>query len=296
MERIMHLERARRRAKESGFTLVELAIVLVIIGLIIGGVLVGQDLIKAAEIRATVSQIEGYNAAVNTFRTKYKGLPGDIRNIGSFFDTSVGAGWENLENGDGDRQLEVCGTAVTTCAAPSSVNVAAPLHSGEALQFWHHLSASELVPGFYNGCPQDAATCVDVPADEDGALDRAFPRSKLDRNGIGVFADGGANYYQIGIAETSATAFAARASLTPQEAFDLDSKMDDGRPGTGAVVVRSAQAASYANDPVVAADGDAAATPTTSCITEDVTATAATTWEYALTNTNLTCSLRFKMN
>ncbi len=47
-----------------GFTLIELSIVLVIIGLIIGGVLVGKDLIKAAEIRATISQINKYNHAV----------------------------------------------------------------------------------------------------------------------------------------------------------------------------------------------------------------------------------------
>ena len=52
----------------SAFTLVELAIVLVIIGLIVGGVLVGQDLIKAAQIRSVVTDIERYNAAATTFR------------------------------------------------------------------------------------------------------------------------------------------------------------------------------------------------------------------------------------
>ena len=50
---------------KSGFTLVELSIVLVIIGLIIGGVVVGRDLIDAATIRAQISQIEKYNTAVN---------------------------------------------------------------------------------------------------------------------------------------------------------------------------------------------------------------------------------------
>src|SRR5580700_8566203 len=66
---------------KSGFTLIELSIVLVIIGLIVGGVLVGQDLIRAAGVRATISQIEKYNTAVNTFRAKYNNqLPGDISN------------------------------------------------------------------------------------------------------------------------------------------------------------------------------------------------------------------------
>src|ERR1700691_433072 len=65
-------------ASQSGFTLIELSIVLVIIGLIVGGVLVGQDLIRAAEVRAQISQIEKYNTAVNTFRDKYNALPGDL--------------------------------------------------------------------------------------------------------------------------------------------------------------------------------------------------------------------------
>ncbi len=61
-----------------GFTLVELAIVLVVIGLIAGGVLVGRDLINAAGVRAQVGQIEKYQTAVNAFRLKYNGLPGDL--------------------------------------------------------------------------------------------------------------------------------------------------------------------------------------------------------------------------
>ena len=68
---------AEYRRRREGFTLIELSLVLVIVGLIIGGVVVGRDLIHSAEIRATISQIEKYNTAVNTFRTKYNCLPGD---------------------------------------------------------------------------------------------------------------------------------------------------------------------------------------------------------------------------
>src|SRR6201999_1632157 len=70
--------RIHKRTSEQGFTLIELSIVLVIIGLIVGGVLVGQDLIRAAAVRAQISQIEKYQTAVNTFRGKYGGLPGDL--------------------------------------------------------------------------------------------------------------------------------------------------------------------------------------------------------------------------
>ena len=64
----------------SGFTLVELAIVMTIIGLLIAGILKGQQLIENARVAATVSQIRAYEAALTTFRDTYGALPGDILN------------------------------------------------------------------------------------------------------------------------------------------------------------------------------------------------------------------------
>ena len=105
--------------EQQGFTLIELSIVLVIIGLIVGGILVGQDLIKAAEIRATVAQVEKYNAAVNTFRTKFNAIPGDISAtqataFGLFTETTLGntAGHE-----DGNGLVEGAASGVTASAA-----------------------------------------------------------------------------------------------------------------------------------------------------------------------------------
>ncbi|MGB1539835.1 MAG: prepilin-type N-terminal cleavage/methylation domain-containing protein, partial [Rickettsiales bacterium] len=294
-----------------GFTLVELSIVLVIIGLIIGGVLVGQDLIKAAEIRATVSQIESYNAAVNTFRGRFNGLPGDIRNVTSFFDAGSGNTWPDLIDGDGDRSLEACedGTGPGNDSTNDTdglcngvdpheyVDVATLAeHTGELLQFWHHLSAAELVPGYYNGCYFGGAGDSGSVADC-GLLEAAFPRSKMDRNGIGVYATGGRNYYQIGVTG-AAMAYEVEPSLTPEEAYNLDQKMDDGKPGTGAVVAKSAQAGGTAvNTAMAAADGDFTASATaTACVAEDVTGVTAPQWTYALLNENITCSLRLRMN
>ena len=68
------------RSGNGGFTLLEMSIVLVVIGLIVGGVLVGRDLISAAYTRAQISQIEKFNTAVNTFYGKYQALPGDMNN------------------------------------------------------------------------------------------------------------------------------------------------------------------------------------------------------------------------
>src|SRR5579871_6353801 len=102
---------------EQGFTLIELSIVLVIIGLIVGGVLVGQDLIKAAQIRAEVTQLERYNTAVNTFRSKYNGVPGDLLSATNFFASVTGQASGTAGLGNGDGLVQSLSTVAATCAA-----------------------------------------------------------------------------------------------------------------------------------------------------------------------------------
>ena len=64
---------------QAGFTLVELAIVMIIIGLLIGGVLKGQQLITNAQVAAQVAQFKAIDAAATSFRDMYAGVPGDIQ-------------------------------------------------------------------------------------------------------------------------------------------------------------------------------------------------------------------------
>jgi prepilin-type N-terminal cleavage/methylation domain-containing protein len=65
---------------QAGFTLVELAIVMIIIGLLIAGVLKGQQLIGNAKVTAQVAQFKAIDAATSTFKDMYASLPGDITN------------------------------------------------------------------------------------------------------------------------------------------------------------------------------------------------------------------------
>src|SRR5579883_3383059 len=97
----------RSRMKTSGFTLIELSIVLIIIGLIVGGILTGRDLIDAAARRAQISQIEKYNTAVHTFQVKYGYLPGDIPDpyATNFGFASRGS---SQGSGDGDGMIDGC--------------------------------------------------------------------------------------------------------------------------------------------------------------------------------------------
>ena len=97
--------RSQRKAGtslKSAFTLVELSIVLVIIGLLAGGVLLGKDLIQAAEVRAQISQLEKLETEINTFKIKYNCLSGDCTNATTFLSTYAGY---TIYDGDGDGTI-----------------------------------------------------------------------------------------------------------------------------------------------------------------------------------------------
>lgn len=68
------------RLRQSGFSLVEISIVIVVIGLLVGGVLAGRSVIRAAELRAVGTEMNNYVTAIYQFRDKYSGLPGDLVN------------------------------------------------------------------------------------------------------------------------------------------------------------------------------------------------------------------------
>lgn len=87
-----------------GFTLIELALVLVIIGLVVGGVLVGRDLIEAGKIRAQINQIADIETQMNTFRLKYDCLPGDCPNATDALGNTYGS--NTIVNGDGNGIIQ----------------------------------------------------------------------------------------------------------------------------------------------------------------------------------------------
>lgn len=227
----------------AGFTLVEMAIVLVVIGLIVGGIFVGRDLVENARVRAQLTQIEKYSAAVKAFQLKYNNfLPGDIPNPHAVNFGFVSRG-SNRGQGDGNGIIE--GNRINSSATNSGVYQTA----GETLMFWVDLSAAGLIDGNFTA----ASPSVTVGTVTTG-LGAYFPAARLQQENYVYVASGlvdaGHNYFGVqnivglgtvncggpssGYMDSNFTA--GQAGWSVRQASDADQKIDDGFPQSGRVM------------------------------------------------------------
>jgi prepilin-type N-terminal cleavage/methylation domain-containing protein len=131
--------------KQSGFTLIEIAIVLVIIGLLLGGVLKGQELITSARVRNLISQQDGVKAAYFGFLDRFRSLPGDY-SLASTNIANVAAG----ANGNGNGQIQ-------SILGGGTID--------EHIAVWDHLSKAGFINGSYTYAvlPETPATAPSNP-------------------------------------------------------------------------------------------------------------------------------------
>ncbi len=125
-----------KNSAEAGFTLVEIAIVLVIIGLLLGGILKGQEMITQAKIKNVINDFNGITAAMNSYRDRYRTLPGD--------DNSAAGRWAGAFSGNGNGQFDAGGAAEVYNNVPAGPPTAA---TPEVNKFWWHLRLSGFVAG-----------------------------------------------------------------------------------------------------------------------------------------------------
>ncbi len=183
-----------------GFTLLELSIVLVIIGLIIGGITVGADMIRSAELSSVASDFTKYRTSINTFRLKYNALPGDMKNATAYWPTAAG-------NGNGNRAFD----------------------DMERMKAWNHLGLSGIVPGSYAGT---RGYNVDLVLGVD------MPESRVSGAGFGLRSGPGygntqRSYIEFGVPRDGGLHQLSAAALSPPDAHAIDVKIDDGIANKG---------------------------------------------------------------
>jgi type II secretory pathway pseudopilin PulG len=204
----------------AAFTLVELAIVIVIVGLLAVSMLSGSEMIKNAEIRSFVSQLSKLNSATSTFRVKYGNLPGDVKGPRATefgFVTRSGA----IGHGDGNGLIESCAANGRALGCETAL-------------FWQDLSDAHLIA-------DKLSTTTDAYIDGTAPTFNAsnhLPAVKL-RSGVYMFTyplNDRNTYYVGSFASVNATGVITTGDgLTPREANDIDKKLDNEIPNTGTI-------------------------------------------------------------
>ena len=190
------------KTAQKGFTLVEIAIVLVIIGLLLGGILKGQEMIVQARIKNVIADMTGVSAALYGYQDRYRALPGDDPNA-----TRWGA---VTQPGNNTGMVE--GAYNVACPAAPVVGTA------ESCLFWHHMRLSGFVAGTGSQQPFNAVQGLlgvqtgDAAAPVAPALASAAPA-----------------------APGFVTLIVCSSNLPEKIAIAADTQMDDGDARTGTV-------------------------------------------------------------
>ncbi len=185
------------RKRQTGFTLIEIAIVLVIIGLLLGGVLKGQELIQNARVRNIIAQQDGIKAAYFGFQDRYRGIPGDYPSALA------------IQN--------IPGVSAAVCGANCGGNSNGQIDPGaETFLAWYHLSRSGFITGNYQTNGTEAiATLANSPTNPYGGF-------------MQIIND--ATYQAAGPARNNVKTGTGIPSLVLAE---VDRKIDDGNPASG---------------------------------------------------------------
>lgn len=216
----------KHKLLQKGFSLVELSISLVIVGLLIAAVVAGSDMIKTAKLRGVVTEVQKYKVAIDSFTEAYSGLPGDITNAIDYFGdagdcgNAVRADAPGTCNGNGDGMLSGVSAGDDT----------------EPYTLWDQLSLAKMISGHYTGGGNSADIGVNCPRsvnfDDSGFSLRYYGSRWTYTDDLG--RDFSGNYIMFGKPDGNRNDVIDE-SLTADDAFYLDSKMDDGKPAYGGV-------------------------------------------------------------
>jgi prepilin-type N-terminal cleavage/methylation domain-containing protein len=201
---------------DKGFTLVEISIVMIIIGLLIGGIFGGMKLVDNANVQRTVQDIKAIESSALTFRDIYRALPGDIRNPNTRIPNCTVA--PCATTGNGNRQIGV-------------VSVTAQItNTDENFTFWHHLQAANLVQMDYSN-----TLTMDFGEGAPSSPIGGGYRLNNITGGVG-FCLTQFTGTQISVSGAPSADWTTAANVSCDLIRGVDVKMDDGLPASGLMI------------------------------------------------------------
>ena len=231
---------------KQGFTLLELSIVLVVIAMIVGGVVIAQSMVRDAQMRGVIGELTRYTEALKNFQDKYYALPGDFAGAEALWGTAYGAcplgasdGTQTC-NGNGNGRIGDQSTA-------NGIN--------EEFRAWQHLSNAGMVEGKFSGISGSTGY-------HERLVGTNIPKSQMEGAGWGLTAitvkdlsDIPALTDQVPYIagdippnhvlwfggdsdDASNNSNTQTEVLKVEEALNLDTKIDDGRPYSGKMVAQ----------------------------------------------------------
>lgn len=210
----------------AAFTLIELALALVVVGLLVGGVLMGQEVLRAAQLRSVGVHSQQYLAAIREFRNQYQALPGDFTGATRLWGTGTCPSGNALK--EGSRTCDGNGD--------SAINL-----WNEMYRAWQHLSNAGLITGNFTGTHLEVAgrgvgePGVNIPAERlrGGGWSLVVLTPSITYNEFG-YSDLPLTYFNFLLLGRSSTTEYANGAIVPaRDAEQIDLKLDDGKPGTG---------------------------------------------------------------
>lgn len=227
------------RAACRGFTLIEMAVVLVIIALVSGGIIIGRDMIEAATLRQQLRQIEDIRAGVGAFRARYHYLPGDLPAVeAAALGFTPRAGTRG--RGDGNGVLETCDCNFDPQDCPEF-----PMGC-ELFLVWADLGRTAMIDANFAEVSDAYVNAANFEQ-----VTRFAPRMRLPNHVLMTTrcADGGAlaaaNIRQMTQSAGGGLIGFSGQRLRTRDAQVMDVKIDDGRPGSGRVLVRSSESTDW---------------------------------------------------
>jgi prepilin-type N-terminal cleavage/methylation domain-containing protein len=195
----------------TGFTLLEMAIVIVVVSLLIGGVLIGQGMIRTAELNGVITTTTKYKDAIDSFKSKYTQFPGDISDAFNFWDNGAGT---------------ICGTAAQCNGDGNGVLDRVSANENEKLRAWQHLQLANMTSLNLIGYESTA---------NDEAINTNVANSTIEGAGFRFDTVSSVNLLELA-ADSGNPGLLQAGALKAEDAASIDKKVDDGAANTGFVI------------------------------------------------------------